>query len=171
MAFLMFQDCIEDSLTGLPAKRRYEMSGTIWKTGGTKKFEFGSGDKGEYLFGGALAIIIIGALSLTVYYTFLGGGEGGTKVFMQYQCEKCKAEFPVDPTKYPRLMDAETPGDQVLDCPKCGVKKSAWPMTKCPACDKYYVRPSFKAKTGKPDICPFCNAEYLKALREKVEKM
>ena len=131
----------------------------------------GRGDTMEYIFTAALAIIIVGALALTIYYAVFksGGGASGMPA-MHYECEKCQAQFEISPASRPDLFRAETAKIRRVDCPKCQGKNTAWLMTQCPACNKYYVRPSDRQQTDKPDVCPFCKADFNDALRTKLEK-
>jgi DNA-directed RNA polymerase subunit RPC12/RpoP len=142
-------------------------SHSFWRKGEVKKFEFfrGGGDKTEYLFAAALALIVIGALVLTVKTVIMPPKQSyGMK---WAQCEKCKAEFQVDADKHPEIINAETPAGKKQDCPKCGAKRSAWIMNACPKCGKNFVRPSVLQR-GAKDECPYCHADYLKALTEKI---
>lgn len=145
------------------------MSGTIWQSKGVKNVEFSrSGDKTEFLFAIALGAVIVLALALTVYFTVIKSDRpaaaAGTGLAM-YQCEKCKAEFSVDPQKVADLVDADTMRDRLADCPKCGAKKSAWPMVKCPHCGKYYVRESLRRPSA-TDVCPYCKTPLFEGLNK-----
>ena len=133
-----------------------------------RALEFGrGGDAMEYFFAGSLAVVIIGALGLTVYFTFFkSSAPAGANVAAMYKCTKCGAEFEVDDATRNRLQESANPR---ADCPKCGAAKSALPMVKCFACGKYYVRPSL-LKRGAKDVCPYCGKDYYEALNEYVEK-
>jgi len=122
----------------------------------------------EYLFAAALAIIVLGALALTVRTVLIPPKRSMGNVWVK--CEKCGYEFEVDADKHPEVMNAETPAGKKQDCPKCGAKKSAWVMSQCPACGKRYVRPSTMGRRGAPDTCPFCKADFLQALDEKIKR-
>ncbi len=140
---------------------------SFWRKGEVKRFELfrGGGDKTEYLFAAALALIVVGALYLTLKTVIWPAPQSyGMK---WAQCEKCKAEFQVDADKHPEIINGETPASKKQDCPKCGAKRSAWIMNACPKCGKNFVRPSV-LHPGAKDVCPFCGADYLKALTEKI---
>jgi DNA-directed RNA polymerase subunit RPC12/RpoP len=135
----------------------------MWPRKPLRKFEMTRGsDKKEYLFVAALALVIVVALALTIYFTFLGGGTRKVAAgeFM-YQCSKCGNEFSIDQQTRWRLEESDKP---LADCPKCGAKQSAYRMVKCPnpACGKYYVLETTKnpAKVSADDNCPYCKTNY-----------
>ena len=144
------------------------------RDGGSKRFSSnpGSGDKMEYLFTAALAIIIVGALALTIYYAVFksGGGASGMPT-LHYECDKCQARFEISHASRPDLFRAESAKIRRIDCRKCQGKNTAWLMTQCPACNKYYVRPSDRQQTDKPDVCPFCKADFNDALYAKLKNL
>ena len=138
-----------------------------------KAFEVSSsGDKMEYLFAASLAIVIIGALVLTIYFTFIktetAAGAGGQNL---WQCQKCNAEFTVDQATQQRLEEMDRPR---ADCPKCGATKSAIQMSKCfyPDCGKYFVRESLKnpRADSTKDVCPHCKRNWMQGLKEYTER-
>jgi len=70
-----------------------------------------------------------------------------------------------------------------LDCPECGSKASALPMTRCPACGKQYVSEltRYEAKYFTSDapppsgrspraVCPYCGTDLQKWWRAKREE-
>ncbi len=137
--------------------------------GSLKNLQVGAGgDKMEFLFAASLAVIIIGALVLTIYFTFFkGGSSAGAGASIRWQCSKCGNEFSVDRATEHRLEEMSKP---VADCPKCGAKKSGYPMHKCfnPACGKYFVGESAKdpTKSAVNDVCPYCGKNWMQGLSE-----
>jgi len=133
----------------------------------------GEGFKTEYLFGGALAVIILGALALAIYFGFAGGpsaskGEVGGP---WYKCEKCGEEFQLQQTGG-GTMEKALP----VDCPKCGGKACAYRMSVCPKCGKRYVsdttRYYLEMMQGRAvkDICPHCGTDIGQLRREEYKK-
>ena len=139
-----------------------------WKT-----FEVTSGgDKMEYLFAASLAVVIIGALVLTIYFTFFKTeATAGADTRNMWQCQKCNAEFSVDQATQERLSEMDNPR---ANCPKCGAAKSALPMAKCfnLSCGKYFVRESTKNPRAdiRKDACPYCKKNWNEGLREFLDR-
>jgi DNA-directed RNA polymerase subunit RPC12/RpoP len=134
-----------------------------------KALEMGGGDKMEYFFAASLAVVIIGALALTIYFTFLKSETavaGAAK--NMWKCQKCGTEFSVDDMTQRKLEEMDRP---VADCPKCGSPQPVWPMVKCfnPACGKYFVRESIKnrRKSVMDDTCPYCGKNWMQGLDEQ----
>jgi len=124
----------------------------------------------DAVFGGALAVVIAGALALTVYYGFMGGdtkaGEEADPEF-HFECQKCG--HIVD-----RPREEFGPGvARVLDCPECGAKRSCLMMTECPNCHELYVsdRTKYQDRLIKgekiEDICPHCGTNRVEFLDKK----
>jgi DNA-directed RNA polymerase subunit RPC12/RpoP len=42
-------------------------------------------------------------------------------------------------------------------------------MNQCPACGKHFIRPS-TLQRGAKDICPYCKADFLQAVDEKIKR-
>lgn len=147
----------------------------------------GPGGRGtEYLLIAALAVVIIGSLVLTFYYS--GSGPRGSKdrPDMMFQCAECDEVFKVDPKDMPR-MDREAMMEMSAfhpDCPKCNAEEAGLPMVRCPNedCKKYYVSPRLEwdemsVRGGRPpagegplDICPHCDTDRLKWYRKNMKK-
>jgi predicted RNA-binding Zn-ribbon protein involved in translation (DUF1610 family) len=133
-----------------------------------KGLEMGGGDKMEYFFAASLAVVIVGALALTIYFTFLRSerASGGAPKNM-WQCQKCGTEISVDDETQRKLEEMDRP---VAYCPKCGSQQPVWPMVKCynPACGKYFVRESIKnrRRSVKDDVCPYCGKNWTQGLEE-----
>ena len=121
----------------------------------------------EYVFAGRLAAVILGALVLTVYFSFIR--SPGTKVKpieeVHLKCDQCGHEFvekieDIDPSI---LRGAEF--GIVLDCPSCGEKETAFQMNKCPKCEKYYLAPAHRnpmaIANGAPgaNVCSHCGTD------------
>ena len=126
------------------------MSQMTWPRKAMKAFEVTrGGDKMEYFFAASLAVVIVGALALTIYFTFFRSesAAAGPNKHM-WQCQKCGTEISVDENTQHRLEEMDKP---MANCPKCGSLQPVWPMVKCfnPACGKYFVRQSHQ---GPPQI-------------------
>lgn len=136
--------------------------------GALKAFELArGGDKMEYVFAAGLAVVIVGALALTIYFTFFktraaGAGAGRN----MWQCQKCHTEISVDESTQGRLEEMDRP---VLDCPKCGSPQPVWPMARCPACGKYFVRQSVmnRRKSFTEDACSHCGKNWMQSVQEQ----
>ncbi len=143
---------------------------TGWPRRSIKALEFGrgSGDKGEYFFAAALAAVIVGALALTIYFTFIARGPSGPKKEegWMYHCFNCGAEFHVDQKAMNRLEEQD---DTRADCPKCGAKHSAVKMLKCFKCGKFFVRTRLLNRRAKRDVCPYCGTDYLEGMKQSIE--
>jgi len=141
----------------------------------------GGGLKTEYLFAGALGLIIVGALILSVYFGF-AGSRGEEPVLVHYKCTACEEEFTINPAEQP--MDTTGmagEGDKIalaqlpIDCPKCGAKESAYRMRKClnPECEKYFLPDSYRpgAPAAGRIICPYCGSDQGKLLqKQRIER-
>jgi DNA-directed RNA polymerase subunit RPC12/RpoP len=137
--------------------------------GSLKNLQVDAGsDKMETFFAVALAVVIVGSLVLTIYFTFFRSAKGsrGSRA-IRWQCSKCSNEFTVDKATEQKLSDM---GKPMADCPKCGAKKSAYPMHKCynPACGKYFVGESAKNpdKPTMDDVCPYCGVNWMKGVSD-----
>lgn len=149
------------------------MSQMTWPRKGTKTFEFGrGGDKMEYLFAAALAIVIVGALVLTVYFAFMKRPSSAADTTgYRWQCQKCSTEISVDQATQRRLEEMDR---TKVDCPKCGSSQPALPMVRCfnASCGKYFVRESLKnaRKSVSDDTCPFCGKNWMQGMQERRAK-
>lgn len=134
----------------------------------------------DYLFAGALALIIAGALSLTIYFSFFGKSEiEKERLITHYHCDKCGGNFNVKANPADIEIPIGLPPAEeklpTIDCELCGAKDSAWPMNKCPKCDEYYVLPGTRDPEGwkrgeVKDICPKCGADFFQYRREQARK-
>jgi hypothetical protein len=154
---------------------------SIFGNPGLKRFKLGSGSAGkmEYVFAGALGLIIVVALFLTVYYGIMGGGSasvGKGDPNTHFQCIKCKHEFTMAPNTIPQaaLAKADDPSNVKLDCPACKAKGTCYIEVLCPKCGTWYAPPSKIAfdqgKMGVPDVCPKCGTNRIDYLREQLKK-
>ncbi len=126
---------------------------------GMKRLDFsGQGRMKEILLGGALAVVVIAALVLSIIH--MVKGPTPPKVTYHFQCLKCSHEFEVVDTDVPQdVWDRTRPGERpILDCPNpdCEEKLSAKTMEWCPACEQWYL-PDEEA-TG-PRVCTKCGAD------------
>jgi hypothetical protein len=143
----------------------------------------GGGGKTEYLFGAALALIIIAA----VVMAFRGGKKDDiTKALPEgtwYKCSQCGHEYPLDISSLPpeqQGMYGPATG-MVPPCPECGAQNAGMEMVMCPECKKLYVSKvkhydrlqMFGQAQGvaRPqDICPDCGTDRIKWYAENLRK-
>ncbi len=113
----------------------------------------------EYVFGGALAVLILAAVVFAVWVAMGGSKEEERHVLKAktYICDVCGKQYTVN---LEEMTDAERrpapTAPKVATCRKCG-KKAAYQALPCPECGKVYV--PLRARdpfTQEPDICPFC---------------
>ena len=147
-----------------------------------------SGGKVDFLFAGALILLIVLAVGLTVWHVFFRpapniSGETGKVFYM------CTAPDPQDPSRehgYVFEVDPATIVKKIneggatsnvvaLDCPQCRAKDSCLPATKCPKCGKFYVSERTRAEAGlidmdisqARDICPYCGQDRDEWVRQR----
>jgi len=131
--------------------------------------------KMDYIFGGALGAVILGAMVLAVVYGLGSRRPDKANIDYHYKCDKCGEEFvtkeaPVVPKNDPRSI-----APKPIDCPKCGAKASAYVMAECPKCHKYFVLPSTKNPAAVmmgqiKDLCPNCGLDYREWQSEETKK-
>lgn len=136
-----------------------------------KTLDMGGGDKMEYFFAASLAVVIVGALALTIYFTFFKSATSvAGPVQHMWKCQKCGTEFSVDEVTQGRLEEMDRP---TAMCPKCGTVEPVWPMVQCfnPACRKWFVRESIKnrRKSVLDDACPYCGKNWMQGLDEQTK--
>ena len=106
-------------------------------------------------------------------------------------CSKCGHEFEKSAKDLQKETEKLAPKDPktmvmaalgpILDCPKCGAKKSSHVAAQCPNCRKRYISPLYLAmheslRTGKPprtglrEICPHCKTDVVKWFKERIGK-
>lgn len=141
----------------------------------------GEGLNMEYLFAGALGLIIISSLGLTLYFGVLSGPEKQVvDRLTHYKCDQCGEEFTIDPADQPQdpmgiTRDKMAELYKRVDCPKCGATESSIRMAKClnEECGKYYVPDSYRDPTAwqegrmTSDICPHCGTDMRKLRRAR----
>ena len=133
------------------------------------------------MFAVGLAVIIIGALAATFFFTTMGPGEGELTVEQKqtwFECSKCDQTFFLTPkttsTQLQRRLDQLGAGlkPYVIDCQKCKARNRALLMLKCPNpdCGKRYVPWQFRDpakhqqnKEKYPNVCPHCKMELIEA--------
>jgi ribosomal protein L37AE/L43A len=126
----------------------------------------------EYVFAGALALIIIGALALSLNAVMGGGGPRGDVEDAHWKCEACEEVF-VDNDYLPEEEMIEGPGVAELDCKACGAEDSVFLMIKCPNCEQWYIPESHRqweaVEEGAEirDICPHCGTDYVQYWLDK----
>jgi hypothetical protein len=129
----------------------------------------------EYVFGAALAAVVVAAIGFTVYETLFKGPGGVEKAGNpHFKCVECGHEFEVENVPRDRMREAVDPAMALLDCPECGAEYSCMRMIRCRACDEYYIpqRSRYMAEHGVPapddvrDVCPHCGTDRLEWARE-----
>jgi hypothetical protein len=142
----------------------------------------GGGLKTEHLFAGALGIIIVGALVLSIYFGVAGQKEGEVAVLLSYKCDACGEVSTINPTELQTAPqgqgaaeDKVEAGRRPIDCPKCQAKQSAYRMMTCynTECAKLFVPDSYRSEVGVwgvPDICPHCGSNMQELRKKKILK-
>lgn len=156
------------------------------------RFGLGGGSMGkmEYLLGGALGVIILGSLGMSIYFMFRDPPPPPAASTM-YKCSvpTCGHEFEYDykkemarnqqdPNFRPPMMDMM--GPQAKDCPKCKAQLSCYLMHRCYKCGKYWPmaeseRPPMPGQ-GPPkpvsggQVCPACGQDQIQWLRENLKR-
>ena len=132
----------------------------------------------EHLFAGAIGVVIVAALALTIAFTFGGGRKelDPDAGLWHYKCEQCGEEFtkPPTPVSRERMIGGDMKMDPVsidprVDCPKCNAKQAALKMTQCPNCKKWYVDPRINDPSAKR-VCPHCNMSFNQWMAEQRKK-
>lgn len=159
------------------------MSNHVWRRAGVKRLGF-AGARTEYLFAAALGAIIVLALGLTLYTTFVRPDKPEPVEELVFICAKpdCGHQFTVKTSELdPPQSDSARPNPMVRDmsspfmtrdCPKCGTKNSAYIAVQCPNCEEYFLQKSMllqarayatgdmklmeESQTTK-DECPHCH--------------
>ncbi len=152
--------------------------------------DMGTGDSGrqkEFLLIGALAVIIVGALVLTIMYNWSSDEDNSpsdTKIMGKCLDPQCAAEFEIT---LDAMTEDERPMSRVLrfTCPTCGTKRSALIMTRCPVpeCRKFFLsdqtiqdhKNDLDMQAGRepavthmpPIICPYCETDHDQYMREQ----
>jgi predicted RNA-binding Zn-ribbon protein involved in translation (DUF1610 family) len=146
-----------------------------------KRLNFGGSGKMEYVFGTALALIILAALVLTIRSVWWENTPDSRlpEVF-HYKCIACKAEMTIRPedVKYeevPNLPSGMIPNmmNARPKCPKCG-KSALASERKCPKCGTYSIPewmlklPAIMPGAGVKDVCPSCGEDMTSVWRVPV---
>jgi DNA-directed RNA polymerase subunit RPC12/RpoP len=146
-----------------------------------RRLEFGGGGRMDYLFAGGLILLIVLALGLTIWHTFKGSSPTTEQdPDMHFKCGACGGEFTIPREQYYSAEREQEDEAGRIDCKLCGARESAYPMTKCPNCGKYYLSERQKAiidsmadrgqpprNIGQiPDKCPHCGTDRIQWLRE-----
>ena len=129
---------------------------------GFRRLDFGKGSSGkmEYVFAGALALIIIGSVALAVYGLLDSNDDRNVAKEWKFHCDKCNGDFTIDLTNGPPPgYELLQPG-MVIDCQRCPAKKHAWMMNQCLKCHEHYLQEKPRAGVARPpDICPHCKTD------------
>lgn len=150
----------------------------IWSALSAKRLNLGSGGGGgggfgdkkmEYVLGGALALIIVGSLALTIYFGFIR--DSGSSAYADepifFQCRKCSTKFSV------KVKDLREPTSEMGmpwpgKCPNCGADSDQdfIAMVQCYKCQHWFVPQGAEQQTpNSPPMpvygkCPNCGADY-----------
>jgi hypothetical protein len=131
----------------------------------------------EYVFAGALILLIVAALALAVWHTFIRNPSKVAKIDPQihFRCLKCGGEYPKDRDKLTKSqMFSEAEGPIRDDCPKCATKGAGIQLSKCPECGKNYLPKFFTNQRlwGQPgsNICEHCKIDVDKWYMEDAKK-
>jgi hypothetical protein len=154
------------------------MSMNVWKDPGTSRLQFGLGSSGkiEYLFGGALALIIVAALGLTIYSFFVGPSAPPMPDDFHMFCINPKCPSPEVVLKRKDLKNEDMyyimgpagmmGGRGGPKCPNCGFQGSLILELHCPnpSCQKYFVTQEMKYRRPPAGsiICPYCKTDLLR---------
>jgi hypothetical protein len=159
---------------------------TPWNAGA--RFDLGGRSMGkmEYLLGGALTVIILGSVGLSIYMMMGGKENTASQPITHYYCEKCQKEFEFDfrkqfeNTQDPRAARPMNPmmydprfGEMGIDCTQCGQKACAFRMNRCEKCGNYWPTTAEERTprtAGNKRICPKCNTDQFEYLKEKYSK-
>ena len=152
---------------------------TLWNST-SARFELGGKQMGkmEYLLGGALTVIILGSLAISLWSFFRGGTGGGDKIepVITYHCDKCGHEFDFqapepDPNNPTAGMPDPMMGPRPIECPQCHTKPfTAWLMNRCVKCAKLFPQPpeSHDPRWSGEVVCPHCNTNQTQFIRDKI---
>jgi len=123
------------------------MSEKIWSSSRLRRLDFGrlGGAKMEWIFAGALGLIIILSLVITLWPSDSTVGIGDAPK-QHYVCVKCQHEFEKDIMSFSkeelgggmRMPEAQGPAI-LVDCPSCKATQSCWPAIQCPECKKWFI--------------------------------
>ena len=168
---------------------------SLWSGSGARRLGLSGGGGGggfggrsvEFLLGGALALIIVGSLVMTIMYGWNDGGSGSrTPVKRLYRCESCTKEFELDRRDGPAGlvgMPIRDPGMAPFkpNCPHCQTENAGISLTRCPNCEKYYLSPMTEYSHGVMleqvppgeaplDICKHCGTDRRQWIRDHRKK-
>ncbi len=136
---------------------------------------------GDQMFAAGLAVVIVGALGATFYFTMMDKEVGElTEEQKQtwFECTKCDQTFFFTPktTDMATQRELEQLGNGLkpyaIDCRECKARKRALLMLTCPNpdCGKRYVpwrfRDPLKHQQNPekyPNVCPHCKMELTEA--------
>ena len=139
---------------------------------------------GDQMFAVGLAVVIVGALAATFYFTMMDHDKKEmTEEQKQtwFECSKCDEQFFLTPETtsmgMQRILEQLGTGlkPYTINCQKCGAKNRAFQMLKCPNpdCSKRYVPARFRNPLKQQqnpekykDICPHCNMEFMDAYKK-----
>lgn len=144
-----------------------------------------SGDNMQYLLAGALILIIIISLISVIVAATGGGGSSPEPQAVKFYCLETGKEFTLEPEEMDEqmmmMMDPAMGGRVTSPFTN---KKTAVQMTRCPACEKYFVPEYLKnapVEGGDPMMgldpeamskttCPHCGTNLQEYYRKKAQE-
>ena len=136
----------------------------------------------ELMLIGALGVVIVGALVMTVMYAWSSDDkEQQNTAEIMFQCTKCNAKFAYDATK--QTAEQAITHSGAARCQKCNEPACALPMTKCPECGEHFLSGATRYQhevemldmAGKdssslgdcpPTVCPKCKTDFHKWMQQ-----
>lgn len=162
------------------------MSSNRLKRFGVRQLNLGGGGGSgnmEYVFAGALALVIIGSLVLTFMNLFGGPGTNVDVEPLRFKCLQCDHEFTVAPEDLPQPDDPEMasmmygPMGMRIPCPKEECGGMAVQMQKCLKCGEWFVsdvarNPERWMNSPHPPqiVCPYCKTDQIRYQEQLLEE-
>lgn len=145
------------------------MSKHGWSQRGMKQLNLGGGEgrTKEILLGGALAVIVIGALVLALWGIIKGPTPKAEIFHFKCQDSQCGYEFELSSNELPDYAWKQLTYHTV-DCPECGKSRSCQEMKQCPnpECTRWFV----PGRGEREDVCPYCETDLAQWAAEHAPK-
>lgn len=136
-----------------------------------------TGEQMQYILAGTLILIIVISL-LTVVLNLTGSSKNPGMTELHLYCLETGKEFVVDPreTYKEGMMDPGMMGPMSRYMSPYTNERTAVPMTRCPACEKWFVPEYYLQEDvteeypmmppGEKLICPHCKTDIMQWYRE-----